>query len=190
MKNYRVYSGELYHHGVKGQKWGVRRFQNEDGSWTPEGLERRKRSGAEQVRAKAKNILKNTYSSDNDRYGFFKFNSKDARCKRAAEAADLGLKTLERLGYSHWDEIDDSTRWWFLFEDQTVGMAAIADMVNQGYTADECKALIEESDKIYRRSYSGETDIPTVCFELANGGDLNGFAEECEKVKNKEKRNG
>ena len=28
---------ELYHHGIKGQKWGVRRFQNEDGSLTPEG---------------------------------------------------------------------------------------------------------------------------------------------------------
>ena len=28
---------ELYHHGVKGQKWGVRRYQNPDGSLTPEG---------------------------------------------------------------------------------------------------------------------------------------------------------
>lgn len=28
---------ELYHHGIKGQRWGVRRFQNEDGSWTSEG---------------------------------------------------------------------------------------------------------------------------------------------------------
>ena len=31
---------ELYHHGIKGQRWGVRRFQNEDGSLTPEGMER------------------------------------------------------------------------------------------------------------------------------------------------------
>ena len=34
------YSNELYHHGIMGQKWGVRRFQNEDGSLTPEGRER------------------------------------------------------------------------------------------------------------------------------------------------------
>lgn len=27
----------LQHHGIKGQKWGVRRFQYEDDSLTPEG---------------------------------------------------------------------------------------------------------------------------------------------------------
>lgn len=30
----------LVHHGVKGQKWGVRRYQNKDGSLTPEGKRR------------------------------------------------------------------------------------------------------------------------------------------------------
>ena len=30
---------ELYHHGVIGQKWGVRRYQNEDGTLTEEGKE-------------------------------------------------------------------------------------------------------------------------------------------------------
>lgn len=34
---------ELYHHGVKGQKWGVRRYQNKDGSLTPAGKKRRSR---------------------------------------------------------------------------------------------------------------------------------------------------
>ena len=37
---YIIYNGELYHWGIKGQKWGVRRFQNKDGTLTPEGKKR------------------------------------------------------------------------------------------------------------------------------------------------------
>lgn len=34
----RIYlNGELYHHGVKGQQWGKRRYQNPDGTLTAEG---------------------------------------------------------------------------------------------------------------------------------------------------------
>ena len=31
------YSNELYHYGVKGQKWGIRRYQNPNGTLTEEG---------------------------------------------------------------------------------------------------------------------------------------------------------
>ena len=35
-----TYPSELYHYGVKGMKWGVRRYQNKDGSLTSEGRKR------------------------------------------------------------------------------------------------------------------------------------------------------
>lgn len=34
------YQYELYHHGVKGQRWGIRRYQKKDGSLTPAGKKR------------------------------------------------------------------------------------------------------------------------------------------------------
>lgn len=34
------YRYELYHHGIKGQRWGIRRFQKKDGSLTPAGKKR------------------------------------------------------------------------------------------------------------------------------------------------------
>lgn len=39
---------ELYHHGVQGMKWGVRRYQNADGSLTAAGKRRRAKAESAQ----------------------------------------------------------------------------------------------------------------------------------------------
>lgn len=48
--DYIIYNGELYHHGTKGMKWGVRRYQNKDGSLTPAGKKRYKPNYAEEAK--------------------------------------------------------------------------------------------------------------------------------------------
>lgn len=47
-----MYELKLQHHGIKGQKWGVRRFQNPDGSLTADG---KRRAAKEKKRSDAKN---------------------------------------------------------------------------------------------------------------------------------------
>ena len=56
---------ELYHHGIKGQKWGVRRYQNEDGTLTEEGLKKKeqyKQALNEELRKTTNNIALRNYS--------------------------------------------------------------------------------------------------------------------------------
>lgn len=47
-------SDALYHHGIKGMRWGIRRFQNKDGSLTPAGQKRRSRLEGELAQLKGK----------------------------------------------------------------------------------------------------------------------------------------
>lgn len=57
---YETYSAELAHHGILGQRWGVRRFQNEDGSLTPKGQKHYAVKEAKSAYKAAKKDLKKT----------------------------------------------------------------------------------------------------------------------------------
>lgn len=62
------YPTYLIHYGTPGQKWGERKYQNEDGTWTEEGKERR-RVGKENdtVESRTENYIKTIKSlSDKD----------------------------------------------------------------------------------------------------------------------------
>ena len=76
---------ELYHHGILGMKWGVRRYQNKDGSLTPKGKKRYSEDYNESRNIKRKGIkrmsnddlrkvnnrdsLERTYKNNNSKVG-------------------------------------------------------------------------------------------------------------------------
>ena len=49
---------QLYHYGIPGQKWGIRRFQREDGSRTPAGKKRDNRHGKSEDHMKTQSAKK------------------------------------------------------------------------------------------------------------------------------------
>lgn len=173
-------TGELYHYGIKGQKWGVRRYQNEDGSYTSEGLKRRIKNLTE--KAKKEDLLDER--------------SKDE--KRLNKAADTGLEALARMGRHTRATNEREHQWdreWFIWEDQTIGFATIADLANRGKTSKEIKNLITEFKDIHLPDIPD--DVPGM-FQLNEYGRnfgvsesldkyLNDYIDETVKVANKKK---
>ena len=74
----------IQHHGIKGMKWGVRRFQKKDGSLTPDGEKR--------YREKLSKIVKNKYINESDRRRFEYRNQSLA--KRAGKTAASGVAQM------------------------------------------------------------------------------------------------
>ena len=53
-------NNQLHHHGVKGQKWGIRRYQNEDGTRTPAGEKQQRKLENKALKKELNKVNKTT----------------------------------------------------------------------------------------------------------------------------------
>ena len=88
----------LEHHGIKGMKWGIRRFQNYDGSYTKKGLERyeydeKRYHEAKRERDEARTAYKNGTGS-----------------KDAVQNANIKLKAAKRQLSAAYDQVKKDKR--------------------------------------------------------------------------------
>ena len=87
--SYYVVHDELYHHGILGQKWGIRRYQNADGSLTAQGKKRYHASS-----------VKETVGEDRTRYNSDVKVTKHLR--KARKLYDESNKSVDAYRKSGW----------------------------------------------------------------------------------------
>ena len=78
---------ELYHHGIKGMHWGIRRFQNEDGTLTDAG-KRRNRAEDRAVR-KSVNAQRNWNAKNSSQLSDEELTDQILRLQREKQLRDL-----------------------------------------------------------------------------------------------------
>lgn len=103
MKMYYEPVNELYHHGIKGQRWGIRRYQNADGTLTSAGQKRYGPSGQQYLEAKSakreankeyRKAFDKAYNKSHQAYSFSKKKrqASEDRWNEAVDKADAARK--------------------------------------------------------------------------------------------------
>ena len=104
------YSDELFHFGIKGQKWGIRRYQNPDGTLTAAGKQRYSQNPERLMKDYRENWTQ-SYNSAAQRSG-----SEYQRINKKYENADLGRNFETKSGQQYVKEI--SKAWKSIYMDE------------------------------------------------------------------------
>ena len=114
---------EMYHHGIIGMKWGVRRYQNKDGTLTAAGKKRYSRDITKSSPHKVGKELDNLYKSGyNNRKFLDKYRPELEKAAERAETKAIDPELYKDLpGYN--EVVDSDPQTYFDWESKNVETA-------------------------------------------------------------------
>lgn len=86
---------ELYHHGIKGQRWGIRRYQNEDGTLTEAGKKHYAKLDDRWIRKNQDTVYTKAYNASKKELK--KYANTELRGMRGATARNLYNRKMAEL---------------------------------------------------------------------------------------------
>lgn len=161
-----IRNGEIYHWGIKGMKWGVRRYQNPDGTLTPAGRKRLEKADYKWAKKNTNKITaqaKRASQEELNAYGneLMKLpNAHKTNGRLSAQTINAYNKKMAELMSQKTSEIRAPSGRVVSFVAKRGELGVFMALSNSGYDPNQYKQGVYGDGRIaYRKTHANKMDI-------------------------------